>query len=164
MPDYQNGKIYRLNGGNKFYIGSTTQSLGQRKGDHHSDAKNRRQTTKVYAFFNSIGWDNVSIELIELYPCQSKEELLLRENYYIQLYHNDEGLLNVKRSIITADDKKAQKAQWYRSEKGQQTALKNRLDNKEKVICECGTVISKGCLYKHKQRLQHNLKLPGLTK
>lgn len=156
MPDYQKGKIYKLEGGGKFYIGSTTNLLSKRRGDHCSDAKEeQRQNQKVYKWFNSIGWENVSISLVEDYPCQTKQELLERETYYIDLYHNDTNLLNVKRSLITDEDRKQQKASWYRSERGQEVAKKNHEDNKVKVECSCGMLISKGCMAKHKKRQIH---------
>lgn len=155
MPDYKQGKIYKLEGGGKFYYGSTIQSLPQRRGDHCSDATTRRQKTKVYAFFNSIGWENVSISLVETYPCSTKQELLLKEDEYITKYIKDENCLNEKRSVITDADKKAQKASWYRSEKGQETAKANKEHNKVKIQCDCGMMVSNGCMAKHKKRSIH---------
>jgi len=163
MPDYKKGKIYKLEGGGKFYIGSTTNLLSKRRGDHHCDAKQeRRQNTKAYLWFNSIGWENVSISLIEDFPCLTKQELLDRERYYIDLHRNDVNLLNVRRSIITDEDRKQQKASWYRSERGQEVAKKNHEDNKVKVNCICGMKVSKGCMAKHKKRQIHliNLRCP----
>ena len=45
---------------------------------------------KLYEYINDIGWDNVTIELIEEYPCETKKELNTREKYYINQfsYHN----------------------------------------------------------------------------
>jgi|TARA_R110000851_G_scaffold104370_1_gene222093 hypothetical protein len=86
MPNYTNGKIYKIVNSidDKIYIGSTTVGLSKRKGDHKSKAKiypNR----KVYQHWNSIGWENIRIVLIENVTCFSKEQLLLREDYYINL-------------------------------------------------------------------------------
>ena len=39
MPNYQNGKIYKITSGDLIYIGSTTQSLAKRWGDHNKDLK-----------------------------------------------------------------------------------------------------------------------------
>ena len=81
---YSNGKVYRLvnNVDNQEYVGSTTQTLIQRKGGHKRKAvvvPNRR----VYQHLNNVGWDNVEIILIESYPCQTKEELNARERHWI---------------------------------------------------------------------------------
>ena len=93
MPDYKQGKIYKLEGGGKFYYGSTIQSLPQRRGDHCSDATTRRQKTKVYAFFNSIGWENVSISLVETYPCSTKQELLSQSILRMRIVWTKRGVL-----------------------------------------------------------------------
>jgi hypothetical protein len=34
---------------------------------------------------NEIGWENVSIVLIEAYPCDNKMEMERRERYWIEL-------------------------------------------------------------------------------
>ena len=57
MPNYQNGKIYKLVNDldDQIYIGSTTQSLAVRKGGHKRDSR-RHPNRKVYSYLNSIGW------------------------------------------------------------------------------------------------------------
>jgi hypothetical protein len=86
MPNYQQSKIYKIvnSVNDKIYIGSTTVKLSQRKVKHKSKAKiypNR----KVYQHLNSVGWEHVRIVLIENVTCFSKEQLLMREDYYINL-------------------------------------------------------------------------------
>jgi hypothetical protein len=65
------------------YIGSTTSTLSKRKGDHKSSARNRAYG--VYTHLNTVGWENVQIVLIELFPCDSKIELEKRERHWIDL-------------------------------------------------------------------------------
>jgi len=82
MPDYANGKIYKLvcNNTGKIYIGSTCQSkLSQRLGEH------RRAFNKNLCISSKqiIEGGNYNIVLIEKYPCASNDELLKRERYYI---------------------------------------------------------------------------------
>ena len=63
---YNNTKIYKLvDKINQFYyIGSTTDLLCKRL-YQHKISSNRNQEQKVYKYFNSIGWDNAKIILIE---------------------------------------------------------------------------------------------------
>lgn len=85
MPNYQNGKIYALKSHQteNIYIGSTTQKLCQRLGKH-------RRTYEIYGGECSskeiLKYPDYYIELIENCPCNSKEELLAREGYYIRKY------------------------------------------------------------------------------
>jgi hypothetical protein len=76
MPDYSKGKIYKLTGAGKIYIGSTTQLLSKRYWAH------KNQTYKTVQ--EIIADPNNQITLIELFPCSSKEELLARERYHIE--------------------------------------------------------------------------------
>jgi Fe-S-cluster containining protein len=80
MPNYQNGKIYKLSGNNQIYIGSTVRTLTERYNRHISSFKRCIYTT-AWAILTDT---NATIELIELYPCNTKEELLMRERYYIE--------------------------------------------------------------------------------
>ena len=92
---YQNSKIYKLVCNDSYYyISSTTQELNNRLNNHKSASKSG--INKVYTYINSIGWDNVEIELIEKYQCNSKKELLDREKYYLSKLKSDELCLNFK--------------------------------------------------------------------
>ena len=91
--NYKNGKIYKIEShlGDKIYIGSTTkQYLSQRFSHHRSDFNKWKSGSKVshvrsYDVFDEYGIDNCNIVLIELYPCNSKDELHAREAYHIKL-------------------------------------------------------------------------------
>ena len=91
MPNYSNGKIYKIsitiNGDNNMYIGSTCSSLGDRFARHRSQSRlARRSIGKLYQHINNVGFDNIVIELIESYPCANKRELRLREQHYIDIH------------------------------------------------------------------------------
>lgn len=81
---YAQGKIYKLTNtiDDLIYVGSTYRNLKKRFQKHKEDAKLKK--SKVYTHLNKIGWENVSIELLEDYPCQSKAELCTREREYIE--------------------------------------------------------------------------------
>jgi hypothetical protein len=86
MPNYEIGKIYKLVNSldGKICIGSTCQTLAKRKGEHKRHAT-KYVDRKLYKHLNSIGWENVTIVLIENYACNNRDELKAREQYYIDL-------------------------------------------------------------------------------
>ena len=91
MVNYQNGKIYAIksNSGDKIYVGSTTKEyLSARMSEHRRMFKawekgNGNRCTS-HELFSPYGVENCYIELIELFPCNTKDELLMRENHYIR--------------------------------------------------------------------------------
>ena len=87
MPNFTNTKLYRLiseNLPNTCYIGSTTQTLAQRKSKHVSDSKphtkTRYCTSKII-----IDAGAYEIFLIEDYPCDRKEQLKARERFHVEV-------------------------------------------------------------------------------
>ena len=89
---YENGKIVKVvdSGYNKCYYTSTIQPLGVRMCGIRSKYKKFKAGEgpkfAVFDIFDKYGIDNCNIELVEYYPCTSKDELEAREGYYIQ--HN----------------------------------------------------------------------------
>ena len=87
---YANGKIYKITdiGYNECYYGSTIQQFSRRMGKHRSDyahcKENGRKFIGSYQLFDKYGIENSKIELVENYPCSSKEELCKREGEYIR--------------------------------------------------------------------------------
>jgi hypothetical protein len=87
MPDYSQGKIYRIRSKNcpEVYVGSTTQELDQRLKGHLKKCK--RYLLGIGNYISSceiIIWGELIIELIENYPCDSKIDLYQREGYWIR--------------------------------------------------------------------------------
>jgi predicted GIY-YIG superfamily endonuclease len=85
MPNYQNGKIYRIvcNQTGLQYIGSTTIPLASRLSQHKKLFKDGKSGTSKLVLENN----DYNIVLIEDYPCDRKEELLKRERYFIETVH-----------------------------------------------------------------------------
>lgn len=88
---YQSGKIYKItdNAYTKCYIGSTCEKyLSNRMGGHRVHYKayknGKRHLTSSFLLFDEFGVENCKIELIEIYPCNSKQELNAREGFYIK--------------------------------------------------------------------------------
>ena len=84
--DYKNGKIYQIlnNVNDDVYVGSTTQLLCKRFYCHKSHSDTLFRKHKLSELMRTIGKNNCYIELIENYPCNTKEELIAREGHYIR--------------------------------------------------------------------------------
>jgi len=79
MPDYKNGKIYKLWSleGDDIYIGSTSQPLYKRLCQH----KTTKGCSSKILFEK---YNDVKIELLEFFSCDNKDELNKREGEYIR--------------------------------------------------------------------------------
>ena len=85
MPvDYAQGKIYKLYINDLVYFGSTAQPrLSMRLGQHKNKYKRWLETgEKYYSAFDLFKVGTPTIELIELFPCGSKDEMRAREGYH----------------------------------------------------------------------------------
>jgi len=82
MVNYNNGKIYKLicDNSNFIYIGSTTQPLYKRLNEHKKYGCSSKKLFEL---------GNVKIILIEEVKCENKEQLIKREQYYIDKYKNN---------------------------------------------------------------------------
>ena len=137
---YESGKIYKIvceDG--RYYIGSTIRSLNTRLSSHKSVSKHT-ETNNAYNHIKSIGWDKVLIQLIELFPCQNRTQLLERETWFISQNKDDKLCLNTRNPLTddtTPEAKQVHKEkckQYY--EEHREEILKKRseyqLENREK--------------------------------
>jgi hypothetical protein len=87
---YAKGKIYKITdiGYNECYYGSSYNTLCKRMDGHRGNYKCYKNGKGGYKtsfdLFDKYGVENCKIELVELYPCGSKNELEAREGYYIK--------------------------------------------------------------------------------
>ena len=84
---YQNGKIYKLWSleTDEIYVGSTCCPLHKRMFKHRQSFRfGTRSHYKLYREMERLGETSFRIELIEDYPCDSRDELLKREGYWIR--------------------------------------------------------------------------------
>jgi hypothetical protein len=86
MPDYSKGKIYKITSGDLTYIGSTCEpTLARRLANHVSGfnfwKKGKGHKITAYQLFET---DQYEITLVELCPCNSKDELTARERFHIE--------------------------------------------------------------------------------
>ena len=90
MPvSYQDSKIYRIlcDEADEVYVGSTTRSLCKRFAEHRHDYRKiqegkrlRRRSTVC----KILQHPSARIELVEAFPCQTREELNARESQVIR--------------------------------------------------------------------------------
>jgi hypothetical protein len=176
MDKYKNGKIYQITNltHTKFYIGSTTESLSNRMAKHRNIymqyLEGKRQTRmSVFELFEEDGPHNCKILLIELFPCNSKEELNAREGTHIinnQCVNKQIAGRTQKQYIAENKDKIREIQRLYR-ENNKDKVKENKAayyqKNREKIleqekvtiICECGCSIIKKLLQKHMKTDKH---------
>lgn len=133
---YTNGKIYRLYcKDGHYYYGSTTSSLLTRFASHKYAIKNKTHSGDFVYFFD-IPLDEIFIELIENFPCNTKEELLEKENAYIQLHRNNPLCLNTYQSYQSEQNKKEYDKQYHieYKEKHNDTIIQYTANHRQEAI------------------------------
>jgi len=156
MPDYSNGKIYCIRSfqTDKIYIGSTTQTLAQRLGKHKVSYKLYLKGKAKYISANELlKYDDYYIELITLYSCSCKAELVAEEGKYIrewdcvnkqipgrtkkQWNFDNRDKINEhkkQRYIVNRDKKLEYQKQYYYNNRDKQIEYQKQysIDNKDK--------------------------------
>ena len=119
MVNYQNGKIYKIINENNeiIYIGSTAeQHLSQRYTRHKHKAPNHK------------------IILIENYPCNSREELCMREQQVIEEHSN---LLNKIKAYCSEEEKIEYFKEYRKNNKEYYTQIyKEHYENNKDIILQ----------------------------
>lgn len=135
MKNFTNGKVYRIRMGEFYYIGSTILTLKNRLHSHKGMSK-KHPHLKVYTKAADVGWDNVTIELVELYPCSTLAELLARESSHIVL--TDDKCLNARPSHVTEEQRKAThksvNKEWRDKNKEHRKTYKKEYNIKKKAL------------------------------
>ena len=142
--DYQNGKIYSIRSydTDKYYIGSTCQTLTKRLSKHKSNYRDWQNNGKGYmTSFEILKYDDYYIELIEDFPCENKNQLHKREGELIRENKNDcVNLVIPKRTLkeYKIDNKEKISQDWKKYYEKNKDALiqkqkEYRIDNKDKI-------------------------------
>ncbi len=147
MSNYQNGKIYKIvcNITNEIYVGSTTLSLSERLRNHTYDYKHYLNNKHNFiSSFVIIERGNYDIVLLENCPCETKEQLLIRERYYFDTLN----CINKYRPVITTKELCEKKKDYHKQyfienrEEIKEQQKQYKVENKEKLTklfnCECG--------------------------
>lgn len=139
---YANGKIYalRTHKGDEVYVGSTIRTLEVRFKNH----KKKSNIGISKSFFEK--YNDVYIELIELFPCETKAQLNRREGH-VMLGFGDKAInkkiagLTPKESVYKYQSKNKDKLKKYRCDfyaencdKLREKSKKYREENKE--VCK----------------------------
>lgn len=167
MPDYQNGKIYKLwspqGTEEEVYYGSTCNDLRFRKSQHKTS--NKKCTSSI--LFEK--YDDVRIELVEDYPCNNKAELnkkegeYIRENKCLNRYipcrtykeyceDNKEKITEQRKERYANNKEKMAEQNKNYYENNKEEILKRM---KKKVTCDCGCIIGNSDLARHKKTSKH---------
>jgi hypothetical protein len=182
MPNYKDGKVYRLDclTTNKVYIGSTCcKNLSLRLSDHVSKFKRwkngcRKNSTTS---FQIIEHGNYKISLIELFPCDSKDELTARESHYIRT-------IDCINKVIPDRTKEEYRPQYYEKNKEiiKERSQNYREEHEEKLkeyfktyrqehadkikkrtsitfVCSCGSTIQRVEKARHERSQKHQSKI-----
>jgi len=96
-------KIYKLVcADGYFYIGSTVRELRERLSDHRYHAK--YESSPLYKHLNLFDKNDIKIELIENYPCNTYIELRIKETEHIKQHLTNEKCLNKNKAHITYEE------------------------------------------------------------
>lgn len=178
MPDYSQGKIYKITNevNDEIYIGSTCLKLTERFRGHKKSIK-KYINFPFYKCINEIGIEKFKIELIENFPCNNNKELEQKEGEYIRqlgtLNKHIEGRTrkernkNYRQNFRQNNKEKCKEYDKKKYENNKEKILEKRKiyyknnkekieeRKKEKVICECGCEVKKCNLKKHQKSKRH---------
>ena len=153
MPDYQNGKIYKIWSpeGDDIYIGSTTEILCRRLAAHKSNYNIGRTTTSRILFEK---YTDVRIELMEEFPCDKKSKLIAREGHYIRTLNCVNKTIPDRTSKEYYETNKNHILEYYKEyrEQNKESIAEKK---KEKITCDCGCEIRRDSLPRHKLSQKH---------
>ena len=164
MPvDYQEGKIYKIYNtiNDDIYVGSTTQKLCERMRHHRCSISQSTEGNRlIHKAFIDLGVKNFFIELIEKYPCNDKDELRKKEGEYISALKPSLNMLIAGRTRKESTKEFQQNNREYMLEYKKQynEANKERIaaHRSETITCECGCIVTKPHLPRHKRSAKHN--------
>ena len=152
MPDYNNGKIYKIEcfETGEVYIGSTCEPTLARRLTKHVDSYGSwkgGKSNKVMSF-DIIDRGEYKIMLIENFICNSRDQLRAREGHHIKEYKQDnKDNLNIQNKL-------------YKMNHKEETAIyqiKYRIDNAEAIKVQSSTPFKCECgkRFTHNHRARH---------
>lgn len=157
---YQNAKIYKITSSqtNDVYIGSTcTFQLCDRLSGHKRHF--RRYINGKYHYvtsFEVIQYDDAIIKLIEMFPCNNRNELHIRERYWIEKTHSCINKVIPTRSHKEYKEKNRDKILEQKKEyqKEYYKIVKDKMS--DKILCEiCCKTGTRGKISTHKKSKYH---------
>ena len=181
MPDYSKSIIYKLcckdTNVKEIYIGSTydkNDRLSKHKSACCNNIHEDKYNLKVYKFIREHGgWDNWEMVELYKYPCNSKEELEIEETNAYDRYISEFTLLNGRRPHQTKEERREysikkckerydENIERERKEARERYAAK-KVELNTQVKCECGLMINKQNLTRHKKTKTHIDRMKNLA-
>jgi len=165
MPNYNQGKIYKLisTETDNVYVGSTSLNyLSSRLVCHRADYA--RWLARKYSYVSSfeiVKYEDCKIILLENFPCDSKDQLTAREQYWIDT--TPECVNNRKANTGLSIDEyqkqynqlpkfKAMKKQYYQQPKIKAMTKKY---NQMQIKCVCGSICIRNAYSRHTKSQTH---------
>jgi hypothetical protein len=167
--NYQNGIQYKIVCNDPSitdcYNGSCC-SLKDRKKGHKVKSLNpncKEYNFKVYRFIRENGgWNNWTFIQLEVFPCNSKQELVARER---EIFDVLKPTLNTRSPTLDVVKKKHTKAKYanehkveiadYQKQYQDEHKVEIAAKAKKKVKCVCGCEVRKDRLNKHMKTAKH---------
>ena len=157
MQDYSKSKIYKIfcNLTGETYYGSTCNTLTKRVSSHKADfnfwKNGKRGYVKSYDIIERGDYD---YSLVEECPCENKEQLHARERYWIE---NNDCVNKCIPGRTNKEWREANKEHIAEQKKEYRDANKEKIaeNKREKVVCECGSEVTKSCLARHLKTKKH---------
>ena len=119
MTNYQNSKIYKItdNTSDMIYVGSTCKTLELRLKQHISSNKSYKagKYPNFVTVFKILDNNDYKIELVENYPCATKQDLNIREGNIIKLFRSNK--FNIVNRCIAGQTHKESMSQYYQNNK-----------------------------------------------
>jgi hypothetical protein len=178
MVNYDKSKVYKLCCKDPtvedVYIGSTT-NFHRRKQTHKCRCTNEHDSGYMFPVYRFIrehgGWDNWDMVLVKRYSLKDKQALRRKERKHMEKY---KATLNVKVPAKTQkewieenrDKVNGYKRKYYKKNKAylMKKSKQHYEENREKILvqnqnrqvtCDCGSVINKYKLARHKKSMKH---------
>ena len=130
----------------RVYVGSTN-DFKRRIWKHKfscNNEKNKDYNINLYQYLRENGgFNEYEFIILECYVCNFKHDLHYKEDDYIKIYPNN---LNKLRAYLTRREIK----EYYKKYRDE-----NRYKLKEKINCECGSIVGKNDIARHRKTLKH---------
>jgi len=137
--DYSSGKIYLIHipGLEECgYVGSTCKALSQRLAEHTYSAKSDAKYKFASAALFEVEENSPEIKCLEEFPCETKEQLLERERYWLNKYPD---AVNKNAPHLTSEERHERakacllKCYYAKRDERIEKMKKWKADNSEKV-------------------------------
>ena len=174
MVNYKDGKIYKIisNQTDKIYIGGSAEKyLSNRLASHRGGCNLwKKGKTRYISSFEIVQYPDHKIILIEKYPCDDKDQLRAREQYWIDQFKDRcVNILNAKLNVEKYREKNSKrKKEWYQKNREREIKRvkmyteKNRdrilAYKRKKVKCMCGKEYATSHKKEHYRSIFHKTK------